>query len=62
MKMEKKMDEMELGFSALTEADLGACADVFVAAFGAAPWDEPWTWEQARARLAGALGPPALEF
>ena len=55
--MEK--NAVELDFSALTQADLGACADVFVEAFGGAPWNERWTWEQARRRLAEALGTPA---
>ena len=59
METEKGMENAELDLCALTAADLGACAEVFVEAFGGSPWNEPWTWEQARRRLAEALGTPA---
>lgn len=39
-------------------ADLPALADAFCATFGAAPWNEAWTDESARAALSDLLATP----
>ena len=44
----------------LTDADLDACADLYVSVFNSPPWSDAWTVELARSRLADIARTPGF--
>lgn len=49
---------MEIEFSSIDEDDLPSCAELFVASFREAPWNEQWSIADASERLSGFLSHP----